>query len=100
MKFRLLIDFENEEELIEYIMTMRKKTIKKDLKKIDDKRGSKTTELHRKAKDYKLNNPNVPYRQCLIRVSNPLNQIQTDINVPTDDEDNLKDILINVDNSI
>jgi len=31
----------------------------------NEKRGSKTYLLHQRAKDYKLINPTIPYKQCL-----------------------------------
>ncbi len=72
MKFRLLIDFESESEMIDYILNVKRATLKKVTKsKESDLRGSKTTELHRKAKEYKNSHPEVPYKDCLSVVSHP-----------------------------
>ncbi len=72
MKFRLLIDFESEMEMYDYLLNVKRATLKKVTKSKDnDLRGSKTTELHRKAKEYKTNHPETPYKECLSVVSHP-----------------------------
>ncbi len=72
MKFRLLIDFESEVEMYDYLLNVKRSTLKKVTKsKESDMRGSKTTELHRKAKEYKSSHPETPYKECLSVVSHP-----------------------------
>ena len=67
-----MIDFENLEELSEFITMYSKiynKAEQKIIKTSNDKRGSKTVGLHLRAKQYRLEHPGLSYRQCLIEVS-------------------------------
>ena len=71
-KYSLTINFENLEELSEFITMYNKvnqKTEQKTVKTISDKRGSKTITLHQKAKEYRLLHPELSYRDCLVEVS-------------------------------
>jgi len=53
--FSLTIHFSNLDELLNFTNSYNKLTIKTEIKTIksNDKRGSKTSELHRRAKEYK-----------------------------------------------
>ena len=89
--FSLTIHFSNLDELLNFTNAYKKLSIKSEIKSIksDDKRGSKTSDLHRKAKQYKQNHPSIPYRECLIFVAKNLDQS----NEPSDEfkEDYLSD---------
>ena len=67
-----MINFENLEELSEFITMYNKvnqKTEQKVLKTTSDKRGVKTVGLHQRAKEYRLSHPELSYRDCLVEVS-------------------------------
>jgi hypothetical protein len=71
-KYSLTINFESLEELSDFITTYNKiynKAEQKIIKTSNDKRGSKTVELHLRAKKYRAERPELSYRQCLIEVS-------------------------------
>ena len=70
--FSLTIHFNNLDELLYFTNSYNKLTIKSEIKTIksNDKRGSKTSELHKRAKHYKQLHPATPYRDCLIFVAN------------------------------
>jgi hypothetical protein len=71
-KYSLVINFENLEELSDFITIYNKinqKTENKGLKTTSDKRGSKTITLHQKAKEYRISHPELSYRDCLVEVS-------------------------------
>ena len=91
--YSLTIHFNNLDELLNFTNSYNKLTIKTEIKtiKLNDKRGSKTSELHRRAKEYKQNHPSIPYRECLIFVAKNLNL--DDSNEPSDEfkEDYLSD---------
>ena len=74
--FSLTIHFNSLDELIHFSNAYQKFSIKAEIKSIksNDKRGSKTSELHRRAKEYKQNHPSIPYRKCLIFVAKNLDQ--------------------------
>ena len=74
--FSLTIHFSNLDELLNFTNSYNKLTIKTEIKTIksNDKRGSKTSELHRRAKEYKKNHPAIPYRDCLIFVAKNLDE--------------------------
>ena len=66
----LTIHFATIVELINFTNAYNKISIKSEIKSIksNDKRGSKTSDLHRRAKHYKQLHPATPYRDCLIFV--------------------------------
>jgi hypothetical protein len=71
-KYSLIINFESLDELVEFTTTYNKiynKAEQKIIKTSNDKRGSKTIGLHLRAKQYRLEHPELSYRQCLIEVS-------------------------------
>jgi hypothetical protein len=71
-KYSLTIDFESLDELSDFITTYNKiynKAEQKIIKTSNDKRGSKTVGLHLRAKQYRVEHPELSYRQCLIEVS-------------------------------
>ena len=74
-EYSLTITFQTLEELSDFITLYNKMynkaEEKKTVKTISDKRGSKTVNLHQRAKEYRVLNPNLSYRQCLIFVSKP-----------------------------
>ena len=72
--FSLTIHFSNLDELLNFTNSYNKLTIKTEIKSIksNDKRGSKTSELHKRAKHYKQLHPATPYRDCLIFVAKNL----------------------------
>ena len=73
--FSLTIHFSNLDELINFTNAYQKFSIKSEIKAIksNDKRGSKTSELHKRVKHYKQTHPAMPYRECLIFVAKNLN---------------------------
>ena len=89
--FSLTIHFSNLDELLNFTNAYQKFNIKAEIKAIksNDKRGSKTSELHKRAKHYKQTHPAMPYRDCLIFVAKNLD----DSNEPSDQskEDYLSD---------
>ena len=82
--YSLTIHFNNLDELLIFTNSYNKIHNKIETKtiKLNDKRGSKTSELHKRAKEYKSNNPSISYRQCLIFVANNPNE---SINEPIDE---------------
>ena len=70
--YSLTIHFSNLDELLNFTNAYQKFSIKAEIKTIksNDKRGSKTSELHKRAKHYKQTHPAMPYRECLIFVAN------------------------------
>lgn len=59
----LSITFQSCEELQDFLKQLRPK--EKKLKKENDKRGSQTKTLHILAKEYKEENKEIPYKDCL-----------------------------------
>ena len=84
--FSLTIHFNSLDELLNFTNSYNKLTIKSEIKtiKLNDKRGSKTSDLHRRAKEYKQNHPSISYRDCLIFVAKNLD----DSNEPSDESKN------------
>ena len=74
--YSLNIHFNSLDELLNFTNAYNKMNNKIENKtiKLNDKRGSKTSDLHKRAKEYKLNNPLISYRECLIFVSNNINE--------------------------
>ena len=74
--YSLTIHFNTIDELLIFTNSYNIINIKSENKiiKLNDKRGSKTSDLHKRAKSYKENHPSIPYRQCLIFVSNNINE--------------------------
>jgi hypothetical protein len=70
--YSLTIHFNNLDELLNFTNAYNKISIKSEIKtiKTNDKRGSKTSELHKRAKHYKQTHPGIAYRDCLIFVAN------------------------------
>ena len=89
--YSLTIHFATIDELLNFTNAYNKLTIKTEIKSIksNDKRGYKSSELHRRAKQHKQNHPSIPYRECLIFVAKNLD----DSNEPSDEfkEDYLSD---------
>ena len=73
--YSLTIHFNTIDELLIFTNSYNKINIKSEMKtiRLNDKRGSKTSDLHKRAKEYKQNHPSIPYRQCLIFVANNTN---------------------------
>ena len=71
MQFKLEILFNTFTELDEFVSVYKKINIRSEIKAIKtvEKRGSKTSELHKKAKDYKKLHPEMTYRECLISIA-------------------------------
>ena len=72
--YSLTINFYSFDELNDFITIYNKinhKTEIKSIKTTTDKRGSKTAELHLKAKEFRITHPELSYRKCLIEVSKP-----------------------------
>ena len=72
--FSLTINFYSYDELNDFITIYNKINQKNEIKSIKtttDKRGSKTAELHLKAKEFRITHPELSYRKCLIEVSKP-----------------------------
>ena len=66
-QFGLIINFTDEQELINYLTDFREyqiKKIKKDLKKEHDERGKHIINFHQKAKEYHDKNPELSYKEC------------------------------------
>ena len=74
-KYSLLINFETLEELSEFLTLYNKVYLKveekKTVKSVNDKRGSKTINLHQRAKEHRVLHPELSYKECLIFVSKP-----------------------------
>ncbi len=73
--YSLTIRFNNLDELLNFTNSYNKLTIKSEIQtiKLNDKRGSKTSEFHKRAKHYKQIHPATPYRDCLIFVAKDFN---------------------------
>ena len=81
-KIQILLQFNDIEELEEFTKDYRgilHKRAKKLFKCDDDKRGSSTKDLHKKAKEYQLGNPETPYKDCLRIVGKELTKKVTEI---------------------
>ena len=61
--FTLSINFNTVEDIRIFLDEKTKPIIKP--KKEDDKRGQNVKQLHINAKEYKLNNPDIKYKDCL-----------------------------------
>ena len=81
-KIQILLQFNDIEELEEFTKDYRgilHKRAKKLFKCDDDKRGSSTKDLHKKAKEYQVGNPDTPYKDCLRIVGKELTKKVTEI---------------------
>jgi hypothetical protein len=81
-KINITLTFNDIEELEEFTNDYRcilHKRAKKLFKCDDDKRGSSTKDLHKKAKEYQLGNPDTPYKDCLRIVGKELSKKVTEI---------------------
>ena len=68
MNMKLVFEFENLDELAEFVKEQKDFNdwkLKKQLRKEVDNRGAHQKEYHQLAKQYQLSYPNVSYRQCL-----------------------------------
>ena len=86
-KINITLSFTDIEELEEFTKdyrTILHRRAKKFFKSDDEKRGSGTKELHQKAKEYQISNPETPYKNCLKVVGNQIKN------------KNVKDILYSV----
>ena len=74
--YSLTIHFDNLDELLIFTNSYNKihNKIENKTIKLNDKRGSKTSDLHKRAEEYKILNPLISYRECLIFVSNNINE--------------------------
>jgi hypothetical protein len=80
-KINITLTFNDIEELEEFTKDYRcilHKRAKKLFKCDDDKRGSSTKDLHKKAKEYQLGNPETPYKDCLRIVGKELTKKVTE----------------------
>ena len=77
MSNSLTIHFDNLDELLNFTNSYNKIQIKSEIKTIksNDKRWSKTSKFHRRAKHYKQIHPATPYRECLIFVAKHLDEL-------------------------
>ena len=67
-KINITLTFNDIEELEEFTKDYRgilHKRAKKLFKCYDDKRGSSTKDLHKKAKEYQITHSDTPYKDCL-----------------------------------
>ena len=67
-KINITLTFNDIEELEEFTKDYRcilHKRAKKLFKCDDDKRGSSTKDLHKKAKEYQITHSDTPYKECL-----------------------------------
>ena len=67
-KINITLKFNDIEELEEFTKDYRAilhKRAKKLFKCDDDKRGSSTKDLHKKAKEYQITHTETPYKDCL-----------------------------------
>ena len=81
-KINITLQFNDIEELEEFTKDYRgilHKRAKKLFKCDDDKRGSSTKDLHKKAKEYQVSNPDTPYKDCLRIVGKELTKKVTEI---------------------
>ena len=81
-KINITLTFNDIEELEEFTKDyrgIRHKRAKKLFKCDDDKRGSSTKDLHKKAKEYQVGNPDTPYKDCLRIVGKELTKKVTEI---------------------
>ena len=102
-KYSLTINFESLDELSDFITTYNKiynKAEQKIIKTSNDKRGSKTVGLHLRAKQYRLEHPELSYRQCLIEVSKQQEQQQPELIEVEPEEPNKKPFEIYEENLI
>ena len=80
-KINITLTFNDIEELEEFTKDYRSilhKRAKKLFKCDDDKRGSSTKDLHKKAKEYQVGNPETPYKDCLRIVGKELTKKVTE----------------------
>jgi hypothetical protein len=80
-KINITLTFNDIEELEEFTKDYRcilHKRAKKFFKCDDDKRGSSTKDLHKKAKEYQVGNPDTPYKDCLRIVGKELTKKVTE----------------------
>ena len=80
-KLNLTLQFSDIEELELFTKDYRSilhKRAKKLFKCDDDKRGSSTKDLHKKAKEYQVGNPDTPYKDCLRIVGKELTKKVTE----------------------
>jgi hypothetical protein len=80
-KINITLTFNDIEELEEFTKDYRcilHKRAKKLFKCDDDKRGSSTKDLHKKAKEYQVGNPDTPYKDCLRIVGKELTKKVTE----------------------
>jgi hypothetical protein len=85
--YSLTINFKTLDELLLFTNAYNKIQTKAEMKtiKLNDKRGSKTSELHKRAKHYKQTHPGIPYRDCLIFVANNPDEINDSNNESSDE---------------
>ena len=80
-KINITLTFNDIEELEEFTKDYRcilHKRAKKLFKCDDDKRGSSTKDLHKKAKEYQVGNPDTPYKDCLRIVGKQIKKTNTE----------------------
>ena len=92
MKFQLVINFNDLDDLKNFIEDQEMMEIKK-LKKLfkkeegTDKRGHQTKNLHQRAKEYQLNNPEITYKQSLQLVGKAIREDKANITKQHQDEE-------------
>jgi hypothetical protein len=72
MQYQIVLNFTSLEELTEFNKQYAKFQSKKTEKPENDNRGSKTKEIHQKAKVLHDENPEISYRDCFIKISKNL----------------------------
>ena len=68
MQYQIVLNFTSLEELTEFNKQYAKFQSKKTEKPENDNRGSKTKEIHQKAKILHAENPELTYRDCFIKI--------------------------------
>ena len=71
MQFKMEIIFTTFTEMDDFVTNYRKVINKDAIKamKTIEKRGCKTSELHKKAKEFKILHPEMTYRECFISIA-------------------------------
>ena len=83
MSYNLTFSFTTLQELNEFIEdqnSIEHMKQKKSKKTVDDKRGSKTKDLHQKAKQYQSENDNIPYKEALREVGRLIKESKMNLN--------------------
>ena len=85
MQFKMEIIFTTFTEMDDFVTNYRKVINKDAIKamKTIEKRGCKTSELHKKAKEFKILHPEMTYRECFISIAeNKIDDSETEDDEP------------------